>query len=95
MPRSQKIIKSGVDRRGTNRVVVKSVVDRRSRRQERREERRDGRVDRKVDRVGAKVELNRSRAVRLRWQAILLLIFLVPLGIIIGAVAGLKYFGWF
>jgi hypothetical protein len=88
MPRSQKIIKSGVDRRGTNRVVVKSVVDRRSRRQERREERRDGRVDRKV-------ELNRSRAVRLRWQAILLLIFLVPLGIIIGAVAGLKYFGWF
>ena len=88
MPRSQKIVKSGVDGRGTNRVVVKSVVDRRSRRQERREERRDGRVDRKVGRVGAKVELNRSRAVRLRWQAILL-------GIIIGTVVGLKYFGWF
>lgn len=88
MPRSQKIIKSGVDRRGTNRVVVKSVVDRRSRRQERREERRDGRVDRKVDLVEAKTGFNNSKVAMRRWQVILL-------GIIIGTVAGLKYFGWF
>jgi hypothetical protein len=42
MPRSQKIVKG---ERGGNRVVIKSVADRRSRRQERWEERRDGRVD--------------------------------------------------